>query len=133
MQKFASQQTALLTTYRRDGRTVGTPVHVAVDGDRAFFRTWNTTGKLKRIRNNAQVELAPSTMSGRPIGPAVSARARVLDGQEARHAARLLGNKYPILHSWLIPFGHKLMGKRTVHIELTPTEERTGWTRPTTS
>jgi PPOX class probable F420-dependent enzyme len=133
MHNFASQQTALLTTYRRDGRSVGTAVHVAVDGDRAYFRTWNTTAKLKRIRNNAHVQLAPSTISGQATGPAVSACARVLDGEEARHAARLLGKKYPILHSWLIPLGHKLIGKRTIHIELTPTEERTGWTRPTTS
>lgn len=38
---FVRQKTVLLTTYRRDGTPVGTPVHIAVDGDRAFFRTWD--------------------------------------------------------------------------------------------
>jgi PPOX class probable F420-dependent enzyme len=118
--RFTQQPTSLLTTYRRDGRGVGTPVHVAVEGERAFFRTWHTTAKLKRIRNNPHVELAPSTVSGRPTGPATRARARILEGAEARHAAKLLGAKYPILHTWLIPLGHRLVGKRTVHIELTP-------------
>jgi len=119
---FARQQTALLTTYRRNGSPVGTPVHVAVEGSQAYFRTWNTTAKLKRIRHNPLVELAPSTVGGRPTGPRVHARARVLEGDEARHAAHLLGAKYPILHSWLIPLGHRLMGKRTVHVELTAVE-----------
>jgi PPOX class probable F420-dependent enzyme len=116
---FRNQQTALLTTYRRSGRGVGTPVHIAVEGDSLYFRTWNTAGKFKRIRNNPRVELAPSSMSGRPTGPAVTAHARILDGDDASRAARLLGAKYPILHSWLIPLGHRLMGKRTVHIVLT--------------
>jgi hypothetical protein len=49
----------------------------------------------------------------------VRARARILEGDEARHAAHLLGAKYPILHSWLIPLGHRLTGKRTIHLELT--------------
>lgn len=115
---FARQTTALLTTYRRDGTPVGTPVHVAVEGEHAYFRTWSSTGKLKRLRRNPQVDLAPSTFGGQPTGPAVHASARILDGAEARHAARLLGAKYPIVHSWLIPLAHRLMGKQTIHIEL---------------
>ena len=44
-----AQQTVLLTTFRRDGTPVGTPVSVAVEGNRAYFRTWESAGKLKRI------------------------------------------------------------------------------------
>jgi len=58
---FIKQKTALLTTYRRSGEPVGTPVNVAVEGDHIFFRTWDTTGKFKRLRNNTMVELVPST------------------------------------------------------------------------
>ena len=32
-------KTILLTTYKRDGTPVGTPVSIAFDGDRAFFRS----------------------------------------------------------------------------------------------
>jgi PPOX class probable F420-dependent enzyme len=110
----------LLTTYRRDGTPVGTPVHIAVDGDRAFVRTWDTAWKLKRIRNNPEVEVAPSTMRGVPTGSAVHARARVLEGAEAAYAARALARKHPVLHGFLIPLVHRLRGNKTMHIELTP-------------
>lgn len=119
---FVRQRTVLLTTYRRDGTPVGTPVHIAVEGGRAFFRTWDTTWKLRRIRNNPVVEVAPSTVGGTPIGAAVRARARILAGDEAVHAARALARKYPILHGILIPLVHRLRHFRTMQIELRPTE-----------
>lgn len=117
---FAGQTYALLTTYRRNGTGVGTPVHIAVDGDRAFVRTWDTAWKLKRIRNNPEVEIAPSTARGKPTGPAIRARVRVLEGAESAYAGRLLARKHPILHGYLIPLLHRLRGNTTMHIELTP-------------
>ena len=120
LEPFVDQNTVLLTTYRRDGTGVGTPVHIAVDGDRAFIRTWDTAWKLRRIRNNPEVEVAPSTVGGRPTGPAIRARARVLGGAESKYAAEMLARKYPILHGVLIPRLHRLRGNRTMHIELTP-------------
>jgi PPOX class probable F420-dependent enzyme len=119
LEALAEQKTVLLTTFKRDGTGVGTPVHIAVDGDRAFVRTWDTTWKLKRVRNNPEVEVAPCTVGGRSTGPAIRARARVLGGEEAAHAAQLLARKYPLLHGVLIPLVHRLRGNRTMHVELT--------------
>jgi PPOX class probable F420-dependent enzyme len=116
---LAEQKTVLLTTFKRDGTGVPTPVHIAVEGDRAFVRTWDTTWKLKRIRNNPEVEVAPCTVGGRPTGPAIRARARVLGGEEAAHAAELLARKYPLLHGVLIPLVHRLRGNQSMHVELT--------------
>jgi uncharacterized protein len=115
-----AQGTIQLTTFRRDGTPVGTAVHVVADVGRAYFRTWDPTGKLKRIRRNAKVLVAPCTVTGKPTGPAMPARARILEGEDARHVAKLLGRKYGFLHSWLIPSVHRLMGWRTVHLELVP-------------
>ena len=117
---FVRQRTVLLTTYRRDGTPVGTPVHVAVDGDRAFVRTWDTTWKLKRIRNNPRVEIAPSTFRGRPTGSAIRARARILHAGESARAGRRLAGKYPVLHGFLVPLVHRLRSNETMHVELTP-------------
>lgn len=119
--RFAGQRNVLLTTYRRDGTPVGTPVHIAVEGagERAFVRTWDTAGKLKRIGHTPAVTVAPSTVRGRATGPALAARARVLEGEEAATAARELTRKYPLLHGVLIPRLHRLRGNRTVHVELT--------------
>lgn len=116
---LAHQQTALLTTYRRDGTPVGTPVHIAVEGDRAFFRTYHIAGKVKRIRNNPAVTLAPSSLRGTPTGPAIRAHTRMLAGDEARIAARALARKYPLAHGLLIPLFHRLRGYRTLHFALT--------------
>ena len=116
---FARQRTVLLTTFRRDGTPVKTPVSIAVDGDRAFIRTWDSSGKAKRIRNNSDVTIAPCTASGRPTGPPVPAKARILTGQESARAGRLLAGKYPILHGLVVPLIHRLRGNTTTHIELT--------------
>ena len=116
---FERQKTVLLTTYRRNGTPVGTPVHIALDGGRAFFRTWDTSWKARRIRNNADVEVAPSTANGKPTGPALSARARLLEGEESAWAARALARKYPNTHGWIVPLVHRLRGYKTVHFELT--------------
>lgn len=121
LELFVDQKTILLTTYRRDGTPVGTPVNIVVDGPRAFVRTWDTAWKLKRIRNNPEVEIAPSTFRGKPTGPAIRARARVLSGDESVYAGRLLARKYPIMHGFLVPLVHRLRRNTTMHIELTPT------------
>jgi PPOX class probable F420-dependent enzyme len=116
------QPTVLLTTYRRDGTPVGTPVNLAVDGTHAYFRTWDAAGKAKRLRRNPEVAVAPSTFRGRPTGPALRARVRLLDGAESRRAAELLAAKHPLLHGVLVPLAHRLRRNRTVHYELTPLE-----------
>jgi PPOX class probable F420-dependent enzyme len=83
-------KTILLTTFGRNGTPVATPVSIAFDGDRAFFRTWNTAHKAKRLRNNPNVEVAPSTLRGEPTGPAIPAKASMLEGRDARLAAKAL-------------------------------------------
>lgn len=121
LRPFVRQQTVLLTTFRRNGEGVGTPIHLVVDGDRAVFRTWHTTGKVKRMRNDPNVTIVPSTLRGSPTGTAARARVRELHGRDAAAAARLLSGKYPLLHR-LIPWGHKLMRVKTLHYELRTVE-----------
>ena len=117
---FARQKTILLTTYRRDGTPVGTPVSIAVDGDRAFIRTWDTAWKVRRMRNHPEVEIAPSTMLGRPTGAAVRARVRLLDGAESARAARALARKHPFLHGLIVPLLHGALRQKIIHYELVP-------------
>jgi uncharacterized protein len=111
-----------LITFRRDGRAVATPVHVVVtaDGARAYFRTWDVTGKAKRIRHNAAVEVAPATFRGRPLGPDLKATARLLDGAESAQAAAMLAARHPVLHGRLIPWYHRRRGWTTQQYLLSP-------------
>jgi PPOX class probable F420-dependent enzyme len=112
----------LLTTFKRHG----TAVNIMVEGNLAYFRTWDTAWKLRRIRNYPEVEFAPSTALGTPTAPALQARARVLEGEESARAGRLLARKYPAMHGLLVPLVHRLRGNKTMHVELTPVGARRG-------
>ena len=109
----------LLTTYRRDGTPVGTPVNVAIDGGHAYFRTSVDSGKVRRLRGNPEVTVAPSTLRGTATGPASTARARLLDGAEAERAHRALVSKYRIVHGIIVPLRTRLTGHAGAYYELT--------------
>ena len=120
---FVNQKTVRLTTFRRDGTPVGTAVNLAVDPQdarRAFFRTYDKAWKAKRLRNNPDVEIAPSTMSGKATGAPIHARARLLNGEEAKRAARLIAGKHPFLQGIFVPVSHRLMRYKTLHYEVAP-------------
>jgi PPOX class probable F420-dependent enzyme len=117
LEALADQRNALLTTYKRDGSAVGTPVHVAIAGDRAYVRTYGKAWKWRRVRNHPDAELTPSTVRGAPTGAPIAVRGRILDGDAAEAAARALASKYPILHGLLIPRVHRLMRTPTIHME----------------
>ena len=113
-------RTILLTTYKRDGTPVPTPVSIAFDDGRAFFRSYDKAWKTKRLRNNPQVELAASTLRGKPTGPPVQAQATLLDGGEARVAARALARRHRVLQGIVVPLAHRLLRYQTMHYELSP-------------
>ena len=113
-------KTILLTTYKRNGTAVGTPVSIAFDGDRAFFRSYDKAWKTKRLRHDSRVRIAPSTLRGKPTGPAIQARATLLEGEQARIAARALARRHRVLQGMLVPTAHRLMRYTTMHYELQP-------------
>jgi PPOX class probable F420-dependent enzyme len=118
---FVRQKTIRLTTFRKDGTAGSSPVSIAVDGDRAYFRTYERAIKARRIRRNPNVEFGSATMSGTPVGPMLPAQARLLEGAEYQQAARLLRRKYPVLHGVMVPSVHRLMRSkygRTMHAAL---------------
>jgi PPOX class probable F420-dependent enzyme len=120
LNRFDKQQTVLLTTFKRDGTPVGTPVSIVVRDGLAYFRTWDTAGKAKRLRNNPEVEITPSTFRGSPTGEVVRGTARLLGKAEAKPIRRLMARKYPLLQRVLVPLGHKIMRVHTLHYEFTP-------------
>lgn len=120
---FVRQKTISLTTFRKDGRPGSSPVSIVVDGDRAYFRSFEQAVKVRRMRRNPMVEFGPATASGKPTGYTQSGRVRLLEGPENLKAARLLRQKYPFLHGVLVPSAHRLMRSKfghTVHAELNP-------------
>ena len=78
-----------LTTFKKDGTPVATPVWLARDGDTLVVLSGPTSGKVKRLRNGGRVRVAPCDMRGRVKGDAVDGTAILQDaaGTVATHAA----------------------------------------------
>ncbi|WP_162924657.1 PPOX class F420-dependent oxidoreductase [Rubrobacter indicoceani] len=89
------QRYASLSTFKRSGEAVVTPVWFAEAENRLYVMTIDGTGKVKRIRNNPSVTLAPCDFRGRLLGGAVGGRARMLsEERDERRADRALAGKY---------------------------------------
>ena len=92
-----------LTTFRRNGQAVPTPVGSLVQDGTLYALTPPETGKVKRIRNNPQVAIAACNMKGTvPAGvPAVRATARLLDPAETARVQEMMRRRffmYRLLH-----------------------------------
>jgi PPOX class probable F420-dependent enzyme len=87
----------LLTSFRRDGRPVPTPLWFARVNDALYARTQVETAKVKRIRRDPEVLIAACTFRGRPLEPPRPARARVLTEQEHSIAEEALRKRYGLV------------------------------------
>lgn len=87
----------LVTTYRKDGRAVPTPVWVVRDGDDLAIWTVRDSGKVKRIRRDGTVRVGPCDVRGRPTGPEVPGHAVVLDAAGTERVRALLKRKYGLM------------------------------------
>jgi len=88
------QRYVSLTTYRKNGTPVATPVWFGEDEGKLYIMTLSKTGKVKRIRNNPQVKVARCTMRGKVTGPEYEASARLLPTEEHAHAHQTVNRKY---------------------------------------
>ena len=99
---FAGHKYLNLETFKKSGEGVKTPVWFAVDpaselasdAARLFAYTIGNAGKVKRIRNNGHVRIAPCDMRGNLLGDWLEARAEIVTGADAEYGNRLLNKKY---------------------------------------
>jgi len=91
---IAGQKYISLTTFRKSGAGVPTPVWFGEEGGKLYVMTRSDMGKTKRIRNNPQVKVAPCTMRGKVTGSALSAQARILPPEEHELARAAINRKY---------------------------------------
>jgi uncharacterized protein len=109
----------LLTTFKRDGTRVSTPVRVVADGNRSYFQAWASSGTSKRLQQNDWVQVARSIVLGiYTYGPTVNATARLLAGEEAGRAAAKLAGQRPARRRPLAGLLHRVLGRQPVHYEL---------------
>lgn len=113
-----------LTTFRKSGKPVSTPVRFAVESGKLYVSTRTKAGKVKRIRINPKVQLAPCTMRGKVVGPTMKAVPRILPAGEQTMAERTLESNL----GWIMRIGRfisNLRGGRgeSVYLEILPVEE----------
>lgn len=91
------QQYISLTTFRKSGQGVPTPVWFAQVGDKLYIYTSANSGKIKRIRHTTRVTVAPCTARGEVLGAVQDAQARILSPQEEQTANNALNAKYGLI------------------------------------
>jgi hypothetical protein len=95
--RLGDAQYLLVTTFRKDGRAVPTPVWVVRDGDHLAIWTVRDSGKVKRIRRNPEVLVGPCDVRGRLTGAQVPGRAAVLDAAGTARVRAAIARKYGLL------------------------------------
>jgi hypothetical protein len=99
---FDKQNYLSLESFRKNGIGVRTPVWFAADPGldirsreaKLYIYTIENTGKVKRVRNNPRVRIAPCSRTGVVKGDWIEANARVVEGAEAERGSKLLTQKY---------------------------------------
>jgi PPOX class probable F420-dependent enzyme len=92
-----------LTTYRRDGSPVSTPVWFVEEDGRLFATTASDSYKAKRLRRNPAAMVGPCTATGRPTADAVPATVEFLPADEHGHVDRLMARKYRVDRILILP------------------------------
>src|ERR1019366_6168011 len=93
--ELAACKRTLLVSFRRDGRAVPTPVWAAEAGGIFYVRTERSAGKVKRLRRDPRLLLAPCTVRGVPLGAPLEAHARLLDVDREGLAERTVAGRRP--------------------------------------
>jgi uncharacterized protein len=110
---------ALLTTFRRDGTPVPTPIWFGLGGDgKLYLRTEGAAAKVRRVRNDPRARVAPCTVRGKPVGPTTEARARVLPAEEEERAEAAISANYGLGRRIYEGMGG---GLELVYLEVAPT------------
>ncbi len=110
---------SLLVTYRRSGKPVPTPVWAAEADGRFYVRTERAAGKVKRLRRDPRLLVAPCTVRGEPLGAPFEARARVLDAAEEPIGERALVARYGLGRA-LFERAMDLLRVDMCYLEITP-------------
>jgi hypothetical protein len=92
------------------------------DGDALGVWTVTDSYKVKRIRRNPEVTVAPCTVRGKPTGEAVPARAEILDADGTRRVRSLMARKYGLMGRFTLLTSRLRRGEGgTVGLRITPT------------
>ena len=94
LEQFIEQKYINLETYKKDGTSIRTPVWFVIDKDLIYVITRDTTGKVKRLKNNQSVRIVPCSFKGQSKNVWVKGKAEKITGEEADKTIKLRKKKY---------------------------------------
>jgi PPOX class probable F420-dependent enzyme len=107
-----------ITSFKKDGIGIATPVWFVSDGERLFALTDLDSWKVKRIRRNPDVLVAPCRPTGKLRGDPLEASAEVLTDEESlEHVHDLLVDRYKLTYRLVMlayRVGRRLRGRQSV-------------------
>jgi PPOX class probable F420-dependent enzyme len=101
--QFSNQQQYInLETYKKSGQSVQTPMWFINYNGVIYVSTTIDSAKVKRLRNNSHVRIAPCNFVGHPNGEWVEAEAHIVNSSQTEKANKLFKQKYD-LHQTIFP------------------------------
>ena len=94
--QFLDQKYINLETYKKDGTSVRTPVWFVIDNDLIYVITRDSTGKVKRLKNNHDVRIVLCSFKGEPKNEWMKGKAEKITGEKANMVINLRKKKYGI-------------------------------------
>ena len=94
LDQFLDQKYINLETYKKDGTPVRTPVWFVIDKELIYVITRDSTGKVKRLKNNQDVRIVSCSFKGEPKNEWVKGKTEMITGEEADKAIKLRKKKY---------------------------------------
>jgi PPOX class probable F420-dependent enzyme len=117
---FANKKYLSLESFRKTGAPVRTPVWFAEQDGKIYIYSLADAGKVKRIRNNPKVRVAPCDVRGGNIGEWIDASAKIEDSGGERLGMSVLTKKYGLMKRLGDLFSGKLLGRKRVVISISP-------------
>ena len=94
LDQFLDQKYINLETYKKDGTSIRTPVWFVIDDDLIYVITRESTGKVKRLKNNHDVRIVLCSFKGEPKNEWIKGKAEKITGKEVEIAIKLRKKKY---------------------------------------
>ena len=91
---FLDQKYINLETYKKDGTPVRTPVWFVIGNDLIYVITRDSTGKVKRLKNNQDVQIVSCSFKGEPKNEWIKGKAEKITGEEEDKIIKLRKKKY---------------------------------------
>lgn len=108
-----------ISTFKKNGEKKSTPVWYVAKDKKLYIWTADNSWKIKRIKNNNNVEFTASNFKGEHLKESLSGTARIMDKSEEKFPLKLFKDRYGFQYTIFRLMG-KLQRSKNIFIEITP-------------